>query len=129
MALDKMKMVKAEKIRTITKYFVVALPENLDEPILVSIVPQSIIEGGFQYYDGTMEQLYYEDELKKLLSEDLAKRLIRGYKSGMKLTLANAFCNYGIKSQFSHEAVKKANKRLHDKLECMTLREFYEKRW
>lgn len=121
------KMVKAEKIRTITTYFVVALPENLDEHILVSLVPDSIIEGSFQYYDGTAEQLDYAKEAKRLLSEDYAKKLIRRYKSGMKLTLVDAFCNYGIESQFSDEAVKKANKRLRDKLECMTLKEFYGK--
>lgn len=123
------KMVKADKIRSITMYFVVALPEDLDENILVSLVPESIIEGCFQYYDGTAECLYYEDGLKRLLSEDHAKKLIRRYKSGMKLTLVNAFCNYGIETLFRKENVEKANRKLREKLNGMTLREFYQTKW
>lgn len=121
------KMVKSEKIKSITTYFIVAIPDNLDEFILVSLIPESIIEGCFQYNDGTAEYVDYMDEVKRLLSEEHAKKFIMGYKSGMKLTLVNAFCNYGIENIFSDEEVKRANRKLREKLEGMTLKEFYGK--
>lgn len=120
-----MKYCIGEKIHKIYKEFIVALPENPDELIKVSMVPVLCIQGTFYYNDNTMEDRDDYETLKKALTSEWARTHIIGYEDGMKLLPVNAFCyeHLGFKGE------DKANTRLQDKLSQMTRKQFYQSKW
>ena len=119
-----MKRCIGEKINNIYNVFVVALPQNPDEYIKVSVIPLLCINGTFYYSDNTAEIKNDYTTIHEALTPEWAKRFIPGYKSEMKLTIVYAFCDYYCKCN-----AEKANEKLHDKLESMTRRQFYQSKW
>lgn len=115
-----------EKVFSFVKFFPVAIPENDDEYIKVSSFPVSAYDATFYYDDNTSETFYYMDFINKFLSPEWAKKFIPGYREGMKITLASAFCDFFVKGSFDE---KKANERLREKLSFLTSWEYYNKKW
>lgn len=119
-----MRLTIGEKIQNIYKVFIVALPDNDDEYIRVSLLPVLCIDGTFYYNDNTAETLDAYRTMMAALTPEWAEKHISGYQRGMQLTPVYGFCDYYYK--FNAE---KANERLRDKLVQMTRREFYTKKW
>lgn len=119
-----MKRCIGEKINNIYKVFVVALPQDPEEYIKVSVNPLLCINGTFYYNDNTAEVKDDYKTIQEALTPEWAKRFIRGYKEDMKLTIVNAFSDYYCKCN-----AEKANEKLHDKLETMTCKQFYQSKW
>lgn len=115
-----------EKIFSFVKFFVVAIPDNSNECIRVSNFPVSAYDAIFYYDDNTSEEFRYMDFIDKFLSPEWAKKFIPGYKEGMKITLANAFCDIFVKGSFDEST---ANEKLYEKLSSLTSWEYYNKKW
>lgn len=115
-----------EKIFTWCMFFVIALPDNDIELIHIFPVPVSAYDAIFYYNDNTVEEFRYMDFVNKYLSSEWAVKHIPGYKPGMKIMLADAFCDIIVGKIFD---AKKANERLYNKLSSMTRREYYNSKW
>lgn len=115
-----------EKVYTFVKFFVVALPDNNDEYIRVSPFAVPAYEAEFYYDDKTVEVFHYMDFIKRYTSPEWAAAHIAGYRPGMKISLAHAFCSVMVHGMFDD---KKANNTLHDRLSCLTRWEYYNRKW
>lgn len=113
-----------EDIKNIYKVYIVALPENKDDYIKVSVVPVLCIDGTFYYRNNRAEHLNSYETMMKTLTPEWAKKYIAGYREGMKLVPVNAFCDY----YYPFDA-DKANERLRDKLTQLTRWDFYNKKY
>lgn len=121
-----MKQCIGEKINNLYKMYIVALPDNNDEYIKVSLLPILCINGTFYYSDNTAEVLDDYKTLLSALTPEWAEKYIPGYKRGMKLTAVNAFSSYYGGDKKREE---KANEKLRDKLQTLTRHKFYNGKW
>ena len=115
-----------EKIHSWAKFFVVALPEGSDDHIKVSPFAVSAYDATFYYEDNTAETFHYMDFIKEYTSPEWAAKCVPGYRPGMKISLAEAFCSVLVPGMFDEG---KANEKLHDKLIRMTKQEYYNSKW
>ncbi len=115
-----------EKIYSWAKFFVVALPEGNDDYIKVSPLAVSAYDARIYYDDNTSKTYYYMDFIKEYTSPEWAKKYVPGYRPGMKISLADAFCSVMVHGMFDD---RKANEKLHDKLIQMTKYEYYNSKW
>lgn len=119
-----MKQCIGEKINNLYKVYVVALPQEQEAYIKVSVIPVLCINGTFYYNDNTAEVMDDYKTIQEVLTPEWARRFIPGYKEEMKLSIVYAFSDYYFKCD-----AEKANEKLHDKLETMTCRQFYQSKW